>query len=296
MSNSLVYAMICNTKNDKRRKHMYKIKEFSIRCGVSIDTLKYYDSIDLFKPLYVDQESQYRYYDAKQIHTINRIQILKQSHFSLTEIKNIIDQRIKNEKLIEIMNEKAMLLTKDIQCITQQLNQLYTNIFMVKNGGISLMQEILIKEVEQIMVVSKKEILNQDNESFDQFCERLWENIETYIDKNKLKKSIPCMSIYYSGFYIHTDMPVEMEVAIPILGEANLVGGKDIRNLPKIKVASIVHDGGFDTIGDTYQILLEWIAANHYTPDGPVREVYHKGEWVTENMKNYITEIQVPIK
>ena len=275
---------------------MYKIKEFSIRCGVSIDTYKYYDSINLFKPRYVDQESQYRYYDPEQIHTINRIQVLKYSNFSLNEIKNIIDRQIENEELVQIMNEKATLLAKDIQNIIQQLNQLYTNIFMVKNGGISLMQEILVKEVNEIMVVSQKETLDQTKETFDSFCERLWRNIETYIDTNKIKKSIPCMSIYYSGFYIHTDMPVVMEVAIPVLGEEATINEINIKNLPKIKVASIVHEGSFETIGETYQVLLDWIAANHYTTSGPVREIYHKGEWMTNDTLKYITEIQVPIE
>ena len=275
---------------------MYKIKEFSMRCGVSVDTLKYYDSIDLFKPLYVDNDSQYRYYDAKQIHSINRIQVLKQSHFSLTEIKSMIEQNTENEERIQIMNKKAISLEKDIQCMTQQLNQLYTNIFMMKNGGISLMQEILMKEVDEIMVVSKKEKLNLEKETFDEFCERLWGNIELYIEENKLRKSIPCMSIYYSGFYIHTDMPVEMEVAIPVLSETTLPNDVYSRTLPKVKVASIVHEGGFETIKDTYQILLEWIKANQYTVKGAVREIYHKGEWVTKDMNTFITEIQVPIE
>lgn len=146
-------------------KYMYKIKEFSIRCGLSIDTLKYYDSIDLFKLEYVNQESQYRYYDARQIHDINRIQVLKESHFSLAEIKDIMNQDLRNDELIRIMEEKASLLEEDIQCVMNQLNQLYTNIFMLKNGGISLMQEVIIKEVE--------EILNQEIETFDEFCERI---------------------------------------------------------------------------------------------------------------------------
>lgn len=98
------------------------------------------------------------------------------------------------------------------------------------------------------------------------------------------------MSIYYSGFYIKTEIPIEMEVAIPVL--SNDVNTK---KLPKIKVASIVHEGSFETIGETYDLLLKWISANQYKAKGPVREIYHKGEWLTEDTNKFITEIQIPI-
>jgi len=32
----------------------------------SVQTLRYYDKIDLLKPLYVNQDTNYRYYDIKQ--------------------------------------------------------------------------------------------------------------------------------------------------------------------------------------------------------------------------------------
>ena len=35
---------------------------------------------------------------------------------------------------------------------------------------------------------------------------------------------------------------------------------------------------------------------HHYNKiDGPVREIYHKGEWETNNPEEYVTELQFPL-
>ena len=42
------------------------IKEFAHICGCNPQTLRYYDQIDLLKPVKVDRWSEYRYYDEEQ--------------------------------------------------------------------------------------------------------------------------------------------------------------------------------------------------------------------------------------
>ncbi|MDU4855410.1 MAG: MerR family DNA-binding transcriptional regulator, partial [Clostridioides difficile] len=44
----------------------FSIGEMSKLHKISIQTLRYYDQIDLFKPVHVDQESNYRYYSIDQ--------------------------------------------------------------------------------------------------------------------------------------------------------------------------------------------------------------------------------------
>ena len=46
---------------------MLKIGDFSKKTDTSIETLRYYDQIDLLKPAYIDIFTNYRYYDEKQI-------------------------------------------------------------------------------------------------------------------------------------------------------------------------------------------------------------------------------------
>ena len=67
---------------------LYKIGEFSNMTGLSVKTLKYYDDIDLFKPIDVDLFTGYRYYSTDQIYDLELINVLKSVGFSLEEIKN----------------------------------------------------------------------------------------------------------------------------------------------------------------------------------------------------------------
>ena len=108
---------------------MYKIGEFSIIKHVTIKTLRYYDSIDLFKPAIVDNYTGYRYYSEEQLKDFNVIQKYKDLGFSLEDIKVLLnndkdktikkkineltEEIIENEKKIKRLN--TMLSEKDMR-------------------------------------------------------------------------------------------------------------------------------------------------------------------------------------
>lgn len=80
---------------------MYKIGDFSKKVGVPIKTLRYYDEINLFKPLYIDDFTGYRYYVDDQIEMIDKIVMLKELGLSLKEI----DEYLKTDNVYIIENK-----------------------------------------------------------------------------------------------------------------------------------------------------------------------------------------------
>ena len=66
---------------------LLKIGTFSEKTGVSIRTLRYYDEIDLFKPMEIDLFTGYRYYTEEQLYDLEIINKLKAVGFTLDEIK-----------------------------------------------------------------------------------------------------------------------------------------------------------------------------------------------------------------
>ena len=52
---------------------MYKIGEISKLCNLPVKTLRYYDSVGLLAPDYVDRFTGYRYYSANKLSDCNRI-------------------------------------------------------------------------------------------------------------------------------------------------------------------------------------------------------------------------------
>lgn len=68
------------------------IKEFAHICGCNPQTLRYYDHVDLLKPVKVDQWSGYRYYDEDQALAFVKIKNLQKAGFTIDEIKELLDK------------------------------------------------------------------------------------------------------------------------------------------------------------------------------------------------------------
>jgi len=94
----------------------YTIGEFAQICGISPQTLRYYDKIGLLKPFSICEPNNYRFYTKKQIPALLLIQKLNSLGFSHLEIKTRLKtddpQRIKkfyDGKIKELSQELSEL-------------------------------------------------------------------------------------------------------------------------------------------------------------------------------------------
>ena len=71
-------------------KNYYSIGEVSKIMGLSAQTLRYYCSIDLLAPAYINLETGYRYYTYDQFHLIDRIRYLQKMGMSLEQIREVL--------------------------------------------------------------------------------------------------------------------------------------------------------------------------------------------------------------
>ena len=90
---------------------MMTIKAFARLCACNTQTLRYYDRIDLLKPIRVDPWSGYRYYASAQAVDFVKIKNLQAADFSIDEIKALLtcsDQQIYEAfaRKIEEQNQK----------------------------------------------------------------------------------------------------------------------------------------------------------------------------------------------
>lgn len=95
---------------------LIKIGEFSKINHVSIPTLRLYDELGILKPIYVDKDSNYRYYSINQNARLDMIQYMRELNMNLSEIKNILNSN--DLTLIE-----STLIKKKKQ-IKDQINEL----------------------------------------------------------------------------------------------------------------------------------------------------------------------------
>lgn len=273
---------------------MYSIGEFSKLSGLSINTLRHYETVRVLIPDSVNEFTGYRYYRASQLVTVNKILALKDAGFSLMEIATIFADVPSNSSIISMLEVKANELEEALNSEQERLMRLRTNIFNIKNGGIPFMNEITIKRVEPIMIVSTRKVIEKGDFGAEA---KMWETVNEFIKANKVQQTIPCVALYHNGTWDwEATENWDVEVAEPItkaVAENDVVS---VRELPIIeRMACIVHRGSLRNIGDTYKAIASWIEQNNYSVNGSVREIYHVGEWATSNEEEYVTELQFPL-
>lgn len=105
-------------------KDLFSIGETAKLMGISVQTLRHYDNIQLIRPRYINPQTGFRYYSVDQFHYIDRLRYLQNFGLSLSEIDTILsDGRVdtllpylekqKQKYLKEA--EKAQETAEDIQ-------------------------------------------------------------------------------------------------------------------------------------------------------------------------------------
>jgi effector-binding domain-containing protein len=62
------------------------------------------------------------------------------------------------------------------------------------------------------------------------------------------------------------------------------------------QVATAIHSGSFESTGETYLLIFEWLAANGMEPDGPMLERYLTMPTPDTSPEDMRTEIWVPFR
>lgn len=115
-----------------------KIGEFAICTGLSKDTIRYYEKMNLLQP---EIKNNHRYYNKKDIDIVEAILKLKQTGFSLQEIKMLFDwsgnidqnKKLTKEEIQNLLEIKVIFQEKYEQMLQRehqlkQIKQVLLNI------------------------------------------------------------------------------------------------------------------------------------------------------------------------
>jgi DNA-binding transcriptional MerR regulator len=109
----------------QRKNNLLSIGEMYKLTGVGIKTLRYYEEIGLFRPIYTDPESAYRYYSIDQTHLLEMIVFCSELGIPLKEVAKWIDKdegidlEIFMARGKEIAEKKMKSITKGLALIAE---------------------------------------------------------------------------------------------------------------------------------------------------------------------------------
>jgi len=272
---------------------MFKIGDFSKLTLVSIRMLRYYDEINLFKPLYIDDFTNYRYYNAKQISTLNKIVGLRNLGFKADDIRVIMHEE-DNDKQIELLNSKHADLVKQIHDDELRLTKLKRFIEDYNKEERNLRFEAVIKKVPSCKVVAINTVMENYTDEGE-----LWGRFMGLVSKNNLFPNMVMSGLCYAEFFDENpDMKeIHIEIGIEVRELKDNVDELVFKELKEIDEAVCVLVAGdyVPNIQDGINFIAKWIEENNYEVNGSPRTVYIKGPDGEKNPENYLTEIQVPI-
>lgn len=267
---------------------MLKIGEFSKMSKVTIKALRYYEKEGLLIPKYIDDFNGYRYYESNQLISVSKIIMLKQLGLSIEEIKRII---VNNEPIDIILKSKKEELENTISLYKNQLSKL--NYLLEEKN---MKEEIFEKIIPEYYVYYKEGVL-KDYSEITEFiqgsakeCLELNPNIKcvvpdycyvSYLDGEYKKKNI---KMRYAQAVIKEDKPFEESENIKFM------------NVPETKCICIYHKGAYENLGTSYAKIMKYIEDNKLEIEDFPRECYIDGIWNKNNVEDWLTEIQVPIK
>ncbi len=270
---------------------MFRIGEFSKVCQIPVSALRYYADIGLLTPARIDEATGYRYYSADQLPRLNRILALRDLGLSLDQIRQTLDESLSAEEMRGMLRLKQAEISQHVDNEQARLKRVAARLRQIEKEGKMPEQEVVLKQTDAQYVLAIREIIPTP----EHVGVLLGESYGAVMQRG-IQPSAPPIAIFHDGEFKPADMDVEIglpvaantHTPIPLDGDRSLV----LKELPAAAVASIIHQGPYDTLSASYTAIGQWIEANGYRITGASREVYLTDP---DSESGPLTEIQFPV-
>jgi DNA-binding transcriptional MerR regulator/effector-binding domain-containing protein len=251
---------------------MFPIGAFARLAGISAKQLRAYDEIGLFRPVWVDPSSAYRYYSPAQLPELRRILALRQLGMPLDEIGALV----RGGDLRAALDRRRAELEAERRRVDERLAAL----------------EITVGEADVVVrpvAVEPVALMRVDDAVAHAFDE-----LEAHVRDLGRRAHRPPGAI-----------PSRREIFVPVTGPVAETERIGYRRLPACRVASVIVRGPYRGVAPAREALLRWVEASGLRDAGPMRTLYLQfgadpvlrvpPGWVVERDEEFVTELQLPV-
>lgn len=263
---------------------MFKISEFSKLSGTSTRMLRHYEKMHLLQPAAIDERNKYRYYDASQLQTVNKIKRLQSLGFSLRLIQEIFDLE-DERKIADYLQLRADELAAELAVVEEQQQSLSAIQKAIHQQQSVLAYHVQLKEIPPRQVMSiRQTIADAGGEG------ALWQELYAEFQRQQVQFAEPMLgiSIYHDPEYQEQD--IDLEIQSSIVGSYQDTERVKFFEAPALQVASVTFHGPYEQMPEVMSVLGQWLETNHYRLAGPMLNINHVSPAQEENPENWITE------
>lgn len=270
---------------------MFDTGKFSRMARISKRTLRYYDSIDLFKPMKVDPETGIRYYSAKQFADLNRILSLKELGMTLDQIRRMLADDVSSEEIY------GMLLLKKAEAeqkLLEDIKRFRSIEARLRNPEVYLTQGVVLKSVPEQFYLSYRNII--DPHEILPLMQSVIGRVPRLAGRQNLSNFT--MLVHWEafdmdnfdgelGYFISKPMELSIELSEDMILTERL--------LPMLDVASVIVIGGPERYPAGFEAVARWCEANGYDVNKPERHIFLE---IPENgnTEDMVIELQFPVE
>lgn len=264
---------------------MFRIGEFARFTRVSVKMLRHYDEIGLLPPAHVDPRTGYRWYAAAQLPSLNRILLLRDLGFGLDEIAD--DGGVDVDSAYE---RRERELRAELGRASARLRAVRARRLMLAAVGPARLTDVVVRPIGTELVATLADV--------DDVPAAFYE-VEGYVRQHGARAARPPMALLGDGGTATVAVPVTMRLPAD--------GVMSVTQLPAVPtMACTVHRGRYGDLGGHLQRMLGWLEETGRQPDGTIREVYLRfgaepelrlpPDYLTDNVDDLVTELQVPVR
>ncbi|MFJ8065881.1 helix-turn-helix domain-containing protein [Psychrobacillus sp. NPDC096426] len=274
--------------------HYLTIGEVAKLSNISIQTLRFYDRIDLFKPIKIDPKNQYRYYQNTQLYYLDIIKSLKYLGLSLEEVKSVL--RLSPEELVDYLADqenkveeefRRLIETKEV--LKRKKEQIQS--FVVESDKMHVcVKEMPAQKIVKIKTsnISVNDIPNREYGLISKVLEDMGSVFDTlYGGAFALRKYELLEDIHYDYLFTYAVTDKEIEINMEDV---------EISTIPAGQYLSIT----FASIDDAYQIcyqqLMDYIEQHQIKIEPIVYDVWMPINFSASNEDEFLIELKIRIQ
>lgn len=187
---------------------MFRIGGFSKLTRVSVRMLRYYDEAGLLKPAAIDRFTGYRMYTTDQIPALQKICLLRDMDFNVTEIREVLECWESGD-VIGYLEDKKRQLSDTIRLEQQRIRKIETAMRDFMENTIETHYNVTMKSVPSHLILSLRETVA------DHFCEgNLWERLYAFVEEEQaeLAPGVNNLAIYHNEEQAGDGVDIEVGV------------------------------------------------------------------------------------
>ena len=251
------------------------IGAFSLRCGLSIATLRRYDEAGVLRPAHVDPYSGYRYYGAAQVRSGHLIRLLRSLDVPVATISDLLVAPSPDDALARLDEH-----WRQVERRVAEGRRIKAFLHRSLGGTEPTMFTVDVKTVTEQTVLCRRRVVAIPDLD-DYICTSL-DVLRAEAERCGATVTGPGMTLYYSKVDDETDGEVQVCLPIDSVDGADRSGLSEdtaVDQLPGGTVAYTIAVGpdetSYPTILGAYDAVADWARSQGRVLSGPPREIAH---------------------